>query len=179
MKKEEYDRSTFWVGTEIEKTPAYGKRTLFVVGIQDPALLLDMVNESRSHIDRTKHITHIYFGANQTFPKLSINDVDRWRPWEQMIKACLDAGMWCTLDFDVSCVEGVIEGGFDEYPRFIASISVKIPYIRLLNYNATIKIDDKQFEGPNSGVWCHRVHDLQDKSVFTGWDQYSVDELIK
>ena len=171
MKKEEYDKSTFWVGTEIEKTPAHGKRTLFVVGIQDPVMLLELA--------QTHNCDHIYFGANQTFPRLTVNDVENWRPWERMIKTCLDADMWCTLDFDVSCVEGVIEGGFDEYHRFIASISVKVPYIRLLNYNATIKIDDKQFEGPNAGVWCHRVHDLQDKTVFTGWDEYSIDELIK
>lgn len=170
MKKEEYDRSTFWVGTEIEKTPAHGKKTLFVVGIQDPVMLL--------HMAQRYNCDHIYFGANQTFPRLNVNDADGWRPWEHMIKTCLDAGMWCTLDFDVSCVEGVVEGGFDEYHRFIASISVKIPYIRLLNYNATVKIDDKQFEGPNSGIWCHRVHDLQDTTVFTGWDEYSVDEVI-
>ncbi len=47
---------TFFTGVEIEKTPAYGMKTLFVVGVHDPYTILDIVKESRSYTDQSKHI---------------------------------------------------------------------------------------------------------------------------
>ena len=32
----EKDSVTYFTGVEVEKTPAYGMKTLFVVGLQDP-----------------------------------------------------------------------------------------------------------------------------------------------
>ena len=95
-----------------------------------------------------------------------------------MIKQVLDAGYMCTLDIDVACVEGLAESMLCENNNFIPMISVKIPYIRLLNYNATLKIDDKDFDATNPGVWCHSVHTLQKRSVFTDWSKYTKDESI-
>jgi hypothetical protein len=48
----------------------------------------------------------------------------------------------------------------------------------LLNYNAMLKIDDKDFAASNPGVWCHRLHTLQDVSKFTDWSQYGKDQPI-
>jgi hypothetical protein len=58
-------------------------------------------------------------------------------------------------------------------------ISVKLPYIRQFGYNATIKLDDKDFAATNPGVWCHSLHDLQNYKVFTDWSKYTKDEVIK
>ena len=160
-----------FTGIEIEKTPAYGMKTLFVVGVQNEQTI---INLARDH-----SCTHIYFGANQSFPKLETNDGEGWRPWEYMIQECLDAGFWCTLDFDVGVVEGVLESGLVEHRQFIPQISVKLPYLQQLGYNATIKLDDKDFAATNHGVWCHNLHDLLDRNKFTSWDQYGKDEIIK
>jgi len=54
-----------------------------------------------------------------------------------------------------------------------------LPYLQQLGYNATIKIDDKDFKATNPGVWCHNLHDLLDRNKFTSWDQYGKDEIIK
>ena len=160
-----------FTGIEIEKTPAYGMKTLFVVGVQNEQTI---INLARDH-----SCTHIYFGANQSFPKLETNDGEGWRPWEYMIQECLDAGFWCTLDFDVGVVEGVLESGLVEHRQFIPQISVKLPYLQQLGYNATIKLDDKDFAATNHGVWCHSLHDLLGRDKFTSWDQYGKDEIIK
>jgi hypothetical protein len=56
-------------------------------------------------------------------------------------------------------------------------ISVKLPYINLFNYNATLKIDDRDFRATNAGVWCHSIHDLQNRAVFTDWSKYTKDEV--
>jgi hypothetical protein len=175
MKREYTDGTsedvTFFVGTEIERTPAFGMRTLFVVGTHDEQIINSLAINS--------NCTHIYFGANQSFPKLDTNDSAGWRPWEDMIKGCLDAGYWCTLDFDVAQVEGLLESGLTENRRFIPQVSVKMPYLTQLGYNATIKIDDKGFEASNPGVWCIPIGAVTQRKYFTNWDEYGNDEVIK
>ena len=84
----------------------------------------------------------------------------------------------CTLDIDVACAEGLLEGPLTEYNNFIPMLSVKLPYIKQLGYNATLKLDDKDFRATNPGVWCHNIHDLQDRSVFTDWSKYTKDETL-
>jgi len=79
------------------------------------------------------------------------------------------------LDFDVKDVETVLEMRCNEHNNFIPQVSVKIPYIKQLNYNAMIKIDDKTFNASNPGVWCHRAIDLMDHTKFTPWRDYTED----
>jgi hypothetical protein len=57
-------------------------------------------------------------------------------------------------------------------------ISVKLPYIQQLGYNATVKIDDKDFEATNPGVWCHSLHELQNRNNFTDWSKYTNDNVL-
>jgi hypothetical protein len=161
----------FFIGTEVEHTPAHGLRTLFVVGLQDPQIITSLAFNNNCE--------HIYFGANQSFPKLDINDATEWQEWEYMIKTCLKSEWLCTLDLDVAQVEGLLEGGLTEHHNFIPMISVKLPYIQQLGYNATLKLDDKDFKATNPGVWCHSIHSLQNRNNFTDWSKYTKDEIIK
>jgi hypothetical protein len=182
--KREYETGTaegitFFTGKEIERTPAFGMQTLFVVGVHDPQTVLHITNDTQSYTDESKRVKHIYFGANQSFKTQGVNDVSSWRPWEDMIQGCLDAGYWCTLDFDVIEHEGVLESGLTEHRRFIPQISVKLPYLSQLGYNATIKIDDKDFEATNPGVWCIPIGAITQRKYFTNWDEYTNDEIIK
>jgi hypothetical protein len=57
-------------------------------------------------------------------------------------------------------------------------ISVKLPYVTQLGYNATIKIDDRDFNFSNPGVWCHDLHGLLDRKNHTNWTQYTKDTVI-
>ena len=58
-------------------------------------------------------------------------------------------------------------------------ISVKLPYIKQFNYNATLKIDDTTWGHSNPGVWTHQLNELMTKDKFTYWDQYTQDTEIK
>ena len=98
--------------------------------------------------------------------------------WDNMIKSVLKLGVLTTLDFDVKHVEWVLGGCYAENDNFIPQISVKIPYLEQLRYNATIKIDDKDFKASNPGVWCHSLHDLLDRKMFTPWNKYTKDAPI-
>ena len=171
MNRRGHEAVSMFVGTEVEHSPAFGQRTLFVVGVQDSREVMDTALKQAC--------SHIYFGANQSFPRLVVNDGNGWQPWEHMIQDCLEGGFQCTLDLDVSCTEGLLESSLVEYDRFIPMISVKLPYIRQLGYNATLKIDDRDFKATNPGVWCHSLHALQRRSVFTDWSKYIQDEVIR
>ncbi len=160
------DDVNFFVGTEIEHTPAYGKRTLFVVGLHNP----DKIAKLAEAMD----ITHIYLGANHSFNNTNL------MYWEAVIIELLKRDFWVTLDFDHKYYNDIADClvAWNEYDRFITQISVKLPYASLLNYNTCVKIDDKDFRATNPGVWVHQLHDLQDRLKFTDWSQYTNDKPI-
>ena len=169
MIRDGHDESVnFFTGLEVEHTPAHGLKTLFVIGVQP----YDDIAENLSGCE------HIYFGANMSFPKLRTNDAAEWREWEHMIMYFLNKDYLCTLDLDVSCVEGLVESGLVDHHKFIPMISVKLPYIQQLGYNATIKLDDKDFNATNPGVWCHSLHELMDRKKFTDWSKYTKDKVL-
>ena len=171
MNRAGHEEVNFFIGSEVEHSPAYGLRTLFVVGIQDASVIINLV--------KNNNCTHVYFGANQSFPNPDVNDGPTWREWEDMIQECLQQGLLCTLDLDSTCAEGLAESGLVEYNNFIPMISVKSPYIQRMGYNATIKLDDTDFAKTNPGVWCHSLHELRNRKVFTDWSKYTKDEVIK
>lgn len=161
----ESDSAVFFLGNEVEHTPAYGMTTLFVVGIQP-------LEDFQKHLPKTKHI---FFGANHSFNPQS---PDEWKEWEDMISYFLEKDYLCSLDIPLSHVEEFNEGGLNEYDNFIPQIRVPIPYIKLWNYNTMLKIDDKGFKSTNPGVWSHSLHKLMCRDQFTSWDQYKGDTIL-
>ena len=165
MKREGHKGVEFFKGVEVERTPAFGKKTLFVVGIQP-------IDSIIAHIHGEEHI---FFGANHSFnPKTP----EEWRKWESMITYFLERGRLCTLDIPISAVEEFHEGGLCDYRNFIPQIRVSVPYTKLWNYNTMLKIDDKDFDATNPGVWCHSLHSLMSRETFTGWDDYEGDSKL-
>lgn len=169
MNREGHEDASFFIGTEVEYTPTYGKKTLFIVGVQDPKQIITAAEALK--------VEAIYFGANHSF-NVEINDAEQWTRWESMISQCLEAGYWCTLDMDSSQAEGVLESPMVGDNKFIPMIAVKLPYIEQYGYNACLKIDDKDFQATNPGVWTHRLHDLMSESTFTHWSKYVDDKTL-
>jgi len=85
MNRQGHEDTNFFVGTEVEASPVTGHRTLFVVGLQT----VEDIDWKRGEIDSKARnpITHIYFGANQSFPNPAINDAETWSKWERMIQS--------------------------------------------------------------------------------------------
>ncbi len=159
----------YFTGYEVEHTICYGMKTLFVVGTPPVEEILE---QAKKH-----EVTHVYFGTSQSFNPKDISQ-EEYAPWDNVIYGCLDAGYWVSLDFDVKHIEGVHESGYCERQRFVPMISVKLPYINLLNYNATLKLDDLTWGKTNPGVWTHHLQSLMDKDKFTYWDQYTQDTEV-
>lgn len=162
----------FFIGTEVENSPARGMLTLFVVGIQPTANILEIAVRN--------NIRHIYLGANMSLHGVANDDHNTWREWDRMMEALLEDSYidYITVDLEASQLEGFLESRMSEENRVIPMISVKLPYTKLLNYNTTIKIDDKGFNQTNPGVWCHSLHDLMDRKTFTPWSAYQGDNPV-
>ena len=170
LNTEERQDVVYFTGFEVEHTICYGMKTLFVVGTPPVQEILDKANDN--------DCKHIYFGTSQSFNPNAVTQQE-YKPWDDVIIPLLKDGYWVTLDFDVKHSEGVIESGYCEHERFVPMISVKLPYIKQFNYNATLKIDDTTWGHTNPGVWTHQLHNLMDKDKYTYWDQYTQDEEIK
>jgi hypothetical protein len=163
----------FFTGIEVEKTPAFGMKTLFVTGLQD--------SDTISHFYNEEDCKHIFFGANHSFnPGVDFpKDADAWEAWEDMIMYFLDGGVLCSLDLPLSHAEALLESRMIECENFIPQIRIPLPYIKQYNYNTMLKIDDKDFKATNPGVWCHSLHDLMDRETFTDWSKYGLDKILK
>ena len=163
----------FFTGVEVEKTPAFGLKTLFVTGVQS-------VEEIEKHYE-WEDCKHIFFGANHSFhPGTNFpKDADAWDKWEEMIMPFLKKGILCSLDLPYSHAEALLESQMIEQNNFIPQIRIPLPYIEQYNYNTMIKLDDKDFNATNPGVWCHRLHNLMDDEKFTDWTKYGLDKVIK
>jgi len=167
---------SFFIGVEIEKTPAYGMKTLFVVGIHNPSKIIDMAISNKCE--------HIFLGANHSFDPAKdmiatgFDVDDAMRGWDGMIFPLLMEGYLVSLDFDLRFAQAILESGYNEYDNFIPQISVKIPHVRAFNYNAMLKIDDMDFKATNPGVWCHPIHALLERDRFTDWREYGKDDPL-
>lgn len=165
----------FFIGDEVEHTPAFGMRTLFVTGVQPTDAIDSILNDQNSYNDTSKHIKHIFFGANHSYNPANY---DEHKDWEEMIFYFLDKDYLCSLDIPINQVEEFHESGYCERDNFIPQIRVPIPYIKLWNYNTMLKIDDKDFKATNPGVWSHSLHNLLDRNKFTDWSKYGKDQIL-
>ena len=165
MNREGHNNVAFFTGTEVERTPAFGRCTLFVVGVQSVDAIAD-------HLAGCEHV---FFGANHSFNPQTPAE---WRTWEEMITYFLARGYLCTLDIPIGAVEEFNDGGLCDFRNFIPQIRVSVPYTRLWNYNTMLKIDDKDFDATNPGVWCHSLHSLMSRETFTSWDDYRGDQPV-
>lgn len=169
LNTEQRQEVTYFTGYEVEHTVAYGMFTLFVVGTPP---LEEILQQAKQH-----DVKQIYFGTSQSFNPKSISH-EEYKAWDDVIFGCLKEDYWVALDFGVEHIEGVIESCYSEYQKFIPMISVKLPYINQLNYNATLKLDDRTWGATNPGVWTHHLHSLMSKDKFTYWDQYTQDTKL-
>ena len=169
LNTEERQGVVYFTGYEVEHTVCHGMFTLFVVGTPPIEEILTKAKEAS--------VKHIYFGTSQSFKPKAISH-ESYQAWDEVIIGCLKADYWVSLDFGVEHIEGVLESCYCEYARFVPMISVKLPYINQLNYNATLKLDDRTWGATNPGVWTHQLQSLMSKDKYTHWDQYTQDTTL-
>jgi len=156
---------SFFIGTEVEKTDAFGMKTLFVVGNHPADTILKVLEDSLADA--------IYVGANQSISNLH-------SAWKGLILANQlrrETGLVVTLDIPVEC--SIMRSMYPElFTDIITMISVPIPRASA-DGRVFIKIDDIGFAESNPGVWVHSLDALTSDDSFTEWNEYTKDEVIK
>ena len=169
MKRDGHNNVAFFIGPEVEHTPAYSKKTLFVVGKQDLDTIVKHATEHK--------VGHIFMGANHSF-----DVTDASTPyWDRTIMALLDKGYWVTLDYQAHqhiSVLKLLNAGIWQSRIFVPLLSVRIPSVQMSSPNLTVKIDDVDFEATNPGVWCMHFREVTDSNRFTDWNDYGTDSVI-
>lgn len=164
MIREDHKDAIFFIGGEQEHSPAFSKKTLFVVGYRQVREILATAQQNNIH--------HIYLGANRSF------DVDKG--WNEMVEALLDENYYVTLDYPVEYhvqMKQLLSKGVWQSRLFIPMLSVELPHLATSNPNLTVKFDDRNATG--EGVWCWNQHEIMDSNKFTSWDEYGDDLIIK
>lgn len=169
MNRDGHKDAVFFIGPEVEHTPAYSKKTLFVVGKPTIDQILRIANEYKT--------PHIFMGANHSFKSESKDPY-----WDIVITTLLDKGFWVTLDYQAHEHETVLKmlnAGIWQSRIFVPLLGVRIPKVQISNPNLTIKIDDIDFNATNPGVWCLNHHEVTDSNRFTDWQDYGTDVVIE
>jgi hypothetical protein len=169
---------TFFVGPEIEQTPAFNKKTLFVVGLQDTQVVLDQAK---------KHgVKHIFLSANRSFDSVDMVNGAYMvgntlaSDWDRQIQILLSMGFMVSIDYPAhkhAMVLNILNPVVWQSRNFVPILSVAIPYVSTSNINLTIKIDDINFGATNPGVWCMNHHEVTDSNRFTAWSEYTNDVI--
>ena len=160
---------SYFVGNEVEKTPFYGRRTLFVVGLRNP----------RKIVKQAKDFTcrHIYLGANMSFKNTNWNEV-RVSRLRETIQHLVDNQFQVTLDisktFDLSTIDMFLDS---EY--FHIMYSLPIANAEKYQDKITVKVDDIGFNKTNTGVWCNPLNKMMNPITKTEWSSYTTDEIIE
>jgi len=165
MDREGHDEAVFFIGPEVETTPAQGMKTLFVIGIRSVALTLQLAKEH--------NCKHIYLGANKSF--------QRNKAWNDIIPELITAGYRVTLDYPVEAhtyVTELLDTSVASHLYFIPMASCEIAYVETFSKNLVVKIDDIDFKSTNTGVWCVPAKDLLDRNRYTPWGEYTGDQII-
>ena len=163
------DDVSYFVRNEVENTPFYGRRTLFVVGLKNPRKI---VKQAKEHNCR-----HIYLGANMSFKNLNWNE-QRCSLLRDSIQYLLDTQHQVTLDisktFDLTTIDMFNDS---EYCHIMYSL----PIANAEKYKDTItvKVDDIGFNKTNTGVWCNPLSNLMNPISKTEWNSYTTDEVIE
>ena len=171
MKRDGHENTAFFIGPEVEHTPAFSKKTLFVVGKQTVEKILSLAREHK--------VTHIFMGANHSFV---VDPTDGTLYWNETITELLDRGFWVSLDYPAHQHESVLKilsAGVWQSRIFVPLLRVEIPKVQTSSPNLTVKIDDVDFNSTNPGVWCLHFHEVTDSNRFTDWIEYGSDVVIE
>jgi len=153
--------AAFYIGGEANHTPAFSKKTLFVVGVQPIEQISSLAADNK--------VPHIYLTANQSYSD------DNVAYYNSTASNLIAAGYLVTLEYPVQSHSLLLQKLLPtiwQSKAFIAVVNCKIPAVTTCNPNLTVKLDDGEIGGSNGGVWCWNQHAICDSNRFTSWGDY-------
>ena len=155
-----------FTGLEIEHTPAYGLKTLFLARN-------DLTFDQIQKLCEETNAEAVYYGANRSYVHSHFMQVAQ-------INKLLEAGYYVTVDYPFE-LHQMVKDKFEvcwTHDKFIPFCSIIMPNSEE-DTSLCFKIDDTDFKATNPGVWTMKMKDYKDKAGFTRWDEYKKDEPIE
>lgn len=152
------DEVVYAVGPEVEHTPVFGSKTLFVNGIRSVSQMIEFAE--------TNHCKHICLGAFNSFQKN--------KKWGDIISELLASDIHVSIHYPADAHDFILENldlQIWGHPHFIPVIVVKLPQVLALSKNLMLKIDDDR-NGVNTGVWTSPMREVLDSNRFATWSDY-------
>ena len=159
MIRPEFEGATYYIGTEVEQTPAFSKKTLFVVGYRDTSEIIKNALEHKTQ--------HVFLGASESFVLP--------QEWDVQIVELLNAGFWVTLNYPITFHNHLISTlsrDIWQNRKFIPVVTMYINQLSNGSPNLTLKFVEKE------GVWCWNQKDIKDSNKFTGTVEYENDVIV-
>ena len=142
----------YTIGAEVEHTPAFSKKTLFVEGLPSSIEV--------ARIALAEKVQHVRFS-----PRTADHN------WDRLLTDVLDLGLWATLEypaafhpvFQLELSKGVLQSR-----RYVPLINVKLHDLAASGTNLSIKFESDT----NPGNWTLNCSDLMDSNKYTSWEDY-------
>ena len=155
-----------FTGLEIEHTPAYGLKTLFLARN-------DLTFDQIVKLCKETNAEAIYYGANRSYIHGHFMQV------AQIVKL-LALGYFVTVDYPFE-LHQMVKEKFEicwKNEKFIPFCSIIFPNSED-DEQLYMKVDDVDFKATGPGVWTMSMNNFKQSSGFTSWDEYKKDEPIE
>lgn len=152
------DEVVYAVGPEVEHTPVFSAKTLFVNGIRNVEQMTEFAN-----VNVCKHVS---LGAFNSFQKN--------KKWNDIIPELLATGLHVSLHYPAEAHDyllQILDHTIWGHPYFIPVVVIALSDIRDLNKNLMFKFGD-EVGGANLGVWSSPAREVLDSNRFTPWGDY-------
>ena len=160
----EHNDVVYYIGTNVEKTLAYGMKTLFLTQIRPPKMVADIAED--------RECTHVYIGPGGTFRP---STKEHWQQYDEIVEYLTEHDYMVSIEHNLTQSQWFLESGYAENNMVIPVLSVAVPFIAQYGNNACLKIYDKGFNETNPGVWVHSYNDITKTEAFTHWNEYRDD----
>lgn len=158
------DTVVYAVGSEVEHSPVFSMKTLFVNGIRNVSQMVEFAKEHGCK--------HICLGAYNSFQKS--------KKWNDVIRELLETGIYVSFHYHADAHEFLLET-LDTvvwgHPYFIPVIVVNLPHVLDLSKNLMLKINDED-RGSNLGVWSSPMREVLDSNRFASWADFENRETV-
>lgn len=150
----------FYIGPEVEKTPAYGKRTLFITDVVENSKVEQYVRDNR--------IQHI---------SIEVSEGNLDNKFSDLVTYLLDRNYFVTFKYPADSHAGVLETfspGVWQSRLFVPVLRVNVKSIETSNPNLTLSLRDETI-----GLWSLHYNDLLDSNRFTDDSEHERVEIIE
>ena len=161
-------RPDYIVGPEVEKTAAFGKKTLIVNELTDCETLDAMREEYKCD--------HVYLEVTYAL-RYNKNEAQVLKDFRKVAKYFLDKGVTVTIDIPAELASKYADLTDDK--NFVMNVAIQIPDMHKLGDRVSMKFVGGEDWNKSGGVYVADFDEIRVKKNFTPWNKYDNDFKVE